>query len=162
MSRHSDINRPSLQAVHTDIGVFLADQLLDTMGFSDSSFSCNSPWSHVQGTTFQGRSTDGNKVLTLPLMWDGEPMSQGVHKQFPSAKLVHWVEDSPPLVDMLRLDVGVNVIIVDSVVNSGQSIKCVLHHFQSCLASTSLPQFFVLTAVMHSVAFTRLLKAIDA
>lgn len=155
-SRRSDITGPSLQSVHIEIGIFLADRLLDTVCREGNMFAHNREWSHVQGTTFQGLSTNGAEVMILPLMRGGEPMSRGLHRRFPSAQVVHWDDHRPLSNDELSLGATTDVIIVDSVINSGKSIRRVLQHLQTLTTWTNSPRVYVLTAVMQSVASTSL------
>lgn len=159
-SRRSDVSGPALQSVHQEIGRYLADHLVDH--FRHLLVQSQS-LPHVLGTTFEGVVTvDG--VLILPLMRGGEPMSRGVHQCFPGAKLEHYTDDISNE-GRLRLSKLVSkvhtIIIVDSVINQGESIRRCLYTLReiihSLAASNSqscclLPQLVVLSTVMQANA----------
>jgi hypothetical protein len=65
-SRRSDLRGPSLQAVHTQIGRFLAEKLLDSYGHFGALLEKDS-FSHVQGGSFEGVVASENAPI-LPLM----------------------------------------------------------------------------------------------
>jgi hypothetical protein len=131
-SRRSDFVGPQLQAVHEEIGRFLADRLLDTFGKLHGLVQ-EMDFPHVQGRTFRGLATattgstsSKSSIVILPLMRGGEPMSRGVHQRFPSAQLVHWYDNGNP--PPMSLEKTTDVLIVDSVVNQGRSVRRVLQY----------------------------------
>jgi uracil phosphoribosyltransferase len=159
-SRRSDISGPALQAVHQDIGRYLADQLVDHFRHL---LVQNQSYAHVLGTTFEGVATVEG-VLILPLMRGGEPMSRGVHQRFPGAKLEHYTDEMSKegrqrlanLVSKVQ-----TIIIVDSVINQGESIRRSLNTLQEIMVTLAtsnsqsgdlLPQVMVLTTVMQAKA----------
>ena len=91
-------------------------------------------------------------------MRGGEPMSRGVYQQFPSAKLIHYNDDdiksNSALTDVLGSSSIKDIIIVDSVINEGRSIRQVF----GTLRGKSRLQIYVLTAVMQHEASLKLPK----
>lgn len=155
-SRRSNVCGPALQDVHREIGVFLADKLLEEYGRFNSGVLQQVEYPHVQGTSFCGWTTDqgSRPILILPLMRGGEPMSRGVHQRFPSARLIHWDDES----DASSLALGASgddIIIVDSVVNEGNSVRRVIKHLLQNGAAPSC-RIHVLTAVMQKEASIKL------
>jgi uracil phosphoribosyltransferase len=169
-SRRSDLAGPALQEIHRRIGVLLSQRLLDEYG-GISGLVRPEQFTHVQGSCFLGLSTNINNVMILPLLRGGEPMSRGVYQCFPDAKLVHYVEGKDNFPRGL-LD-GVNtVLVVDSVINRGNSISHVLGELlgtcstpdtdtakDKASTSKSSLQVFVLTAVTQRNSSISLPKA---
>eukprot|EP00978_Attheya_sp_CCMP212_P016427 scaffold43013_cov52-Attheya_sp.AAC.3 len=159
-TRRSDLFGPALQEVHKEVGRFLAEQLLNEVLGHDLVKS--RPFSHVQGTTFDGIVTHANNMVIVPLMRGGEPMSRGVYEYFPGAQLIHYGNNDEKSHSLLRKAIDVNhphdkfyktVVLVDSVVNEGNSIRHTIDHIQS-LAQDKEEQLriVVLTAVMQKKA----------
>jgi uracil phosphoribosyltransferase len=132
----------------------LADRLLDTFGKLHGLVQ-EMDFPHVQGKTFCGLATatsgstsSKSSILILPLMRGGEPMSRGVHQRFPSAQLVHWYDNGNP--PPMSLEKTTDVLIVDSVVNQGRSVRSVLQYlFRQVNKSFRV---YVLTGVMQKDA----------
>ena len=147
---------PSLQAIHAQIGRFLAEKLLDSYGHFGALLDEGS-FSHVQGGSFQGNVTSEN-VLILPLMRGGEPMSRGVFQCFPRAKLIHYDDKdiaSSKTAESILVSTNIkDVIFVDSVVNQGRSIRRCL----APLEKNKRIRIHVLTAVIQQEASIKLPK----
>jgi uracil phosphoribosyltransferase len=165
-TRRSDIGGPMLQVVHTEVGRFLADRLMDA--FSERLVVQDS-FSHVQGNTFHGRVAAGASLLIVPLMRGGEPMSRGVYERFPCAKLFHFSSEQESREDLSHFftsDTTTDVIIVDSVINEGRSVRSILHCLQGLVSdacsetddasNNNRVRFYVLTAVMQKGASLQL------
>lgn len=155
-SRRSDLHGPALQDVHAQMGRFLAERLLDYAGPHTSLIDQDS-FPHVQGTSFQGVVTSEN-VLILPLMRGGEPMSRGVYQYFPRAKLFHYNDkddkSSSTLESVLTSSNIKDIIIVDSVINEGRSVRRSL----ASLGTNQCLRVYVLIAVMQKDASVNLPK----
>jgi len=153
-TRRSDLSGPPLQRVHREVGRFLADQLIDAYPFAGlvESQVCE----HVQaGKRFAGLVTS-RKVILLAMMRGGGPMAEGVYERFPDAAFVHYV-DGRDIRSCLRLNEGqgntaASVLIVDSVVNSGHSVRRVISELEQRASEQKPPaklSMFVLTGVMQ-------------
>lgn len=126
--RDASLRGPALQSAHESMGKLLADKLTDefgeTMGLVESVELC-----HVQGGSFKGMgSSCTSNIVILPLMRGGEPMARGVFSRFQSALFVHFYDEDQRN-DLLakafqHLDSTkpVNIVITDSVINTGSSI----------------------------------------
>ena len=88
--------------------------------------SCAVKITHVQGHEVDGVGIkDGNQITILAMMRGGEPMARGVYDVFPDANFIHYDPNTAtPLTDLLRRDH--TIIVVDSVINSGRSIRDIL------------------------------------
>jgi uracil phosphoribosyltransferase len=170
-SRRSDLSGPALQDVHQDMGRYLAERLLDEYGQRDMLVR-EASFTHVEGTTFHGLTTSGSsdtkhRIVIMALMRGGEPMARGVYKVFPSSQFVHYDDnedddsghdndDSSSTAFRSMLAVATHVMIVDSVVNEGKSIRRVLRHLlkiaSSSIAGSPRPHMYVLTGVMQMQA----------
>jgi uracil phosphoribosyltransferase len=162
-TRRSDLFGPALQEVHKEVGRFLAERLLDE---DFGQLVQPKPFSHVQGTTFDGIVTHDNMVI-VPLMRGGEPMSRGVYEYFPCAQLIHYGNDDEKSHSLMRKALDVShphnkffktVVLVDSVVNEGNSIRLTIDHIQSLAQDEEQLRIVVLTAVMQKNASIRLPK----
>ncbi|KAL3918042.1 MAG: hypothetical protein SGILL_004430, partial [Bacillariaceae sp.] len=159
-SRRSDLSGPALQAVHVEAGKYLADRWMD---IDPETLLELDTFGHVQGNRFHGEVTS-SKVLIVPLMRGGEPLARGVFDRFPHASMVHCFEDDQgKLVDnrllkSLSTHTINHVVIVDSVINEGHSIRRVLDNVRG--AAVDAPEFkiSVLTLVMQEAASLLLVK----
>jgi uracil phosphoribosyltransferase len=163
--RRADLHGPDLQRAHEEVGKFLADKMMDNFG-QTMGLVCNAKFSHVQGNDFIGKAPAKSNLLILPLMRGGEPMARGVYSRFPDAIFVHFDDDDAQrnglFADALKhLDstTPVNIIVVDSVINSGQSIERAVVCIRQ-LAEMANPSLeivvFVLAGVIQQEAADRL------
>ncbi|KAL7581094.1 hypothetical protein ACA910_005897 [Epithemia clementina (nom. ined.)] len=156
-SRRADLAGPALQSVHEKIGAFVAERLLDEFG---ASLVQEQDFPHVQGNRFSGFASCNSEILILALMRGGEPMARGVYSQFPAARFFHYDDDMAEKGKNAlskQLSCVSNVIIVDSVINEGNSIRRVLGQLESLVIPPSAkPRYFVLTAVMQACAAAKL------
>lgn len=96
---------------------------------------------HVQGGEVDGMCVrGGHQVIILAMMRGGDPMARGVFDVFPRATYVHYVDKQTALPDL-----GDRVVVVvDSVINSGRSIRAVLNRLKG-----KCRRVFVLAGVTH-------------
>lgn len=116
LMRDAAIAGPRLREEHHRVGSYLATEFLaDIVGIE------NYPILHVQGHTTTGyRLLHEKQTLIVALMRGGEPMAFGVNEVFPQAKFLH--AKMPDDIEEHRLKGILNIFLVDSVVNTGQSI----------------------------------------
>ncbi|MCJ1333997.1 hypothetical protein MMC10_010704 [Thelotrema lepadinum] len=114
--RDSSVAGPALRRAHHRAGEYLATDLLTNMlGIEEYHIQ------HVQDRTTMGhRLLHEQETLIIALMRGGEPMAIGVNEVFPLAMLLH--AHSPGDIKPHHLDGKINVILVDSVVNTGKSV----------------------------------------
>ncbi|QKX58198.1 uncharacterized protein TRUGW13939_05319 [Talaromyces rugulosus] len=107
---------PQLRTVHQRVGAYLATEYLtEVIGLEKYTIQ------HVQGYPTDGhRLLDESRTLIVALMRGGEPMALGINDVFPLAMFLHAriSED----IKEHHLEGIVNVILVDSVVNTGKSV----------------------------------------
>ncbi|KAI1404330.1 uracil phosphoribosyltransferase-domain-containing protein [Hypoxylon fuscum] len=130
--RNAEIAGPDLRKAHQDVGWYLATEFLaEVVGVEEYSIQ------HVQGSTTSGyRLQHEQKTLIVPLMRGGEAMAFGVNQAFPLARFLHASRPSDITLHHLR---GMrNVILVDSVVNSGGSIIQFAQHVRELRPMTHI------------------------
>lgn len=167
-TRRADLHGPDLQRAHKEAGKFLADKVLDEYG-KTMGLLIDDTFMHVQGGKFSGKAAAASNVLVLPLMRGGDPMARGVYSRFPSARFVHFYDDKDDVpgcndhfAEILKQTdsrATVNIIVVDSVINSGKSIEraiqCIDQLVKSNNPSLNLV-IFVLAGVIQKEAAERL------
>lgn len=114
--RDAAVAGPDLREAHRRVGWYLASEfLIDVVGLEQCQIR------HVQGRLAEGYQLFHEQQTTIvALMRGGEPMAFGVNDAFPLAMFVHAsaANDLQPH----HLEGQVTVILVDSVVNTGQTI----------------------------------------
>jgi uracil phosphoribosyltransferase len=146
-TRRADLSGPALQAVHVEVGKYLADRAMD----ESPGMVLKQDFSHVQGGLFPGHESDSNLVI-LALMRGGEPMARGVYERFPRAQFVHYWDDTTSLL-FERETLAAHIVIVDSVINKGNTIRKVLGQLEE-----EKGKIYVMTGVMHTTAAIELPK----
>ena len=107
---------PTLRKAHSRIGWYLATEFLsDMIGIEEYAIP------HVQGHTTSGYCLFHERQTSIvALMRGGEPMALGINEAFPLAMFVH-ASDSRDIM-LHHLQGQVNILLVDSVVNSGATV----------------------------------------
>jgi len=116
-ARDARVAGPALRKAHGRIGRYLAiEYLTDVIGLVEISIT------HVLGKPTSGFQFRGEKQTTIvALMRGGNPMALGVGDVLPLAMYVH--AKSPEDIDHLHLEGQQTVVLVDSVVNLGTTVK---------------------------------------
>ncbi|KAF2249736.1 uracil phosphoribosyltransferase [Trematosphaeria pertusa] len=111
-----------LRKAHERVGFYLATELLAyVLGVEQQ------PIPHVQGKIADGyRLRAESQTLIVPLMRGGEPMAFGVSAAMKTASFVHAKE--PEDLEAEHMIGKRNIILVDSVVNSGKSVVEFVRH----------------------------------
>ncbi|KAK5263509.1 hypothetical protein LTR96_011093 [Exophiala xenobiotica] len=125
--RDAGISGPRLREAHRRTGWYLANSALpDVVGVEEFRIP------HVQGHHTTGyRLADEQRTLIVALMRGGEAMGFGVNDAFPLASFLHAKRPEDITAGHLK-DVS-TVVLVDSVVNSGQTMVDFLqrvHHLE--------------------------------
>lgn len=167
--RDASLQGPHLQKIHEQAGMLLADRVIDEHGLQMNLVEAVE-FSHVQGSTYDGLCTSSSRnILILPLMRGGEPMARGIYSKFASAQFIHFYDQETEIdkrnnqfkksigkMDMKR---PVCIFIVDSVINTGRSIKRTIMYIQK-VANEISPNMklalFVVSGVMQEVAANEL------
>ena len=125
--RDAGVAGPALRAAHSNVGWYLATELVtrtDMIGLEEYSIL------HVQGHQTNGHRLRYEKqTAIIALMRGGEPMAFGINSAFPLAMLVHATK--PSEIKTHHLQKRHNVLLVDSVVNSGKSVVEFIEHIRS-------------------------------
>ena len=124
-TRDAGVSGPALRTAHRNVGWYLATEFVtEIIGLEEH----NIP--HVQGHQTNGhRLRHEQQTAIIALMRGGEPMAFGVSSAFPLAMFVHATEPSDIKTHHLRK--RHNVLLVDSVVNSGKSVVEFIEHIRS-------------------------------
>ncbi|KAF9636600.1 putative uracil phosphoribosyltransferase protein [Lasiodiplodia theobromae] len=114
--RNSAISGPTLQEAHRRAGAYLATEFVASIiGLEEY----DTP--HVMGHQSTGYRLQHEKRTTIvALMRGGEPMAMGVNDVFPLAMFVH--ANGPEEVNSHHVEGQSQVLLVDSVINTGESI----------------------------------------
>ncbi|KAL4812796.1 uracil phosphoribosyltransferase-domain-containing protein [Aspergillus spinulosporus] len=122
--RDDSIRGPPLQKAHENAGRYLAtNYLVELIGTEELTMR------HPQGNSIAGyQLLDEERTLIVPLMRGGQPMASGIFRVFPKARC-HEARE-PKDVGKEYLEGIVNVILVDSVINSGESMAQFVQHIQ--------------------------------
>ncbi|CBX98538.1 hypothetical protein IAQ61_007831 [Plenodomus lingam] len=118
--RDAAVQGPSLRKAHQRTGWYLAHELVSRIiGLQPC------PISHVLGRPTSGfQLANEHQTTIVSLMRGGDPMALGVNEAFPRASYVHV--KVPEDLQSHHLDGQAQVILVDSVVNTGKSvIECI-------------------------------------
>ena len=125
--RDAGVAGPALRAAHSNVGWYLATELVtrtDMIGLEEYAIL------HVQGHQVNGhRLRHEKQTAIIALMRGGEPMAFGINSAFPLAMLVHATK--PSEIKIHHLQKRHNVLLVDSVVNSGKSVVEFIEHIRS-------------------------------
>lgn len=114
--RDAAISGPALRDAHSQVGWYLAAEFCTQILGVETL-----PITHVQGHQTDGfRVFHERKTLIVPLMRGGEPMALGVSKALPLAMFLH--ANTPDDIQLKHLQNHETIFLVDSVVNTGQSI----------------------------------------
>ncbi|KAI8962046.1 uracil phosphoribosyltransferase-domain-containing protein [Daldinia sp. FL1419] len=123
--RNAMVAGHSLREAHQNSGYYLAIEFLpELLGVEEYSMD------HVQGNrTIGHRLRHEKNTLIIPLMRGGEAMAFGVSRAFPLARFVHASHTDD--IKMEHLHDIYNIILVDSVVNSGSTIVEFARHIRA-------------------------------
>lgn len=124
-TRDAQVAGPALRTAHGHVGWYLATEFVtDIIGLEEYTIP------HVQGHQTNGhRLRYEQQTAIIALMRGGESMAFGVSRAFPLAMFVHATE--PSNVKIHHLQKRHNVLLVDSVVNSGKSVVEFIQHIRS-------------------------------
>jgi uracil phosphoribosyltransferase/phosphoserine phosphatase len=123
--RDAMVAGPALRKAHGEVGSYLAIEFLTGMiGLEEYTIP------HVQGHPTSGfRLRHEQQTTIVALMRGGEPMALGVNSVFRLAMFVHATQPSD--IKPHHLHKQRNVLLVDSVVNSGKSVAEFIQHVRS-------------------------------
>ncbi|EED18669.1 conserved hypothetical protein [Talaromyces stipitatus ATCC 10500] len=118
-------NGPILCKAHRRVGSYLATEFVSSViGVEKSTIP------HVQGYSTDGyRLFREDQTLIVSLMRGGDPMARGVWDVFPCAMYLH--AKNPTDIKCDHLDGQINILLVDSVVNTGKSIAEFVQHIRN-------------------------------
>ena len=127
--RDAAVAGPDLREAHRRVGWYLANEFLgDVVGLEKRLIQ------HVQGRPSEGYQLFHEKQTTIvALMRGGEPMAYGVNDAFPLAMFVH-AKDADDL-KLHHLEGQLTVILVDSVINTGETVVAFVKHVRKLHAT---------------------------
>ncbi|KAH8705191.1 uracil phosphoribosyltransferase-domain-containing protein [Talaromyces proteolyticus] len=128
-TRDASVAGPLLRKTHQRIGEYLAIHYLpDVIGLEKY------PTQHVQGRTVDGyRLLDEAQTLIVAMMRGGEPMALGVNEIYPLAMFLH--AKSANDIKISHIEGMVNIVLVDSVINTGKSMMAFVRHIRKLHAT---------------------------
>lgn len=127
--RDATVAGPVLREAHRRVGWYLATEFLaDMIGVEEY------PIPHVQGHHTSGyRLFHEQQTSIVALMRGGEAMALGVNDAFPLAMFVH--ASRPDDIMPHHLERQLNLVLVDSVVNSGKTVVQFVQHVRNLHAT---------------------------
>lgn len=148
-TRDAAVAGPDLRRAHHRVGFYLATEYVsEILGLETHEIH------HVQGNMVDGhRLMDGSKTAIVALMRGGEPMAFGVSEAFPEAMFTH-AKDPQDLNDQ-NLSRIKTLVLVDSVINSGKSVKEFVERVRNIDAGIRI---VVVAGVVQKKAITGILK----
>jgi uracil phosphoribosyltransferase/phosphoserine phosphatase/adenylate kinase len=131
--RDAAISGPALRDAHSQVGWYLATEFCtEILGVETCRIT------HVQGHQADGfRIFHEKETLIVPLMRGGEPMALGVSRALPLAMFLH--AKIPDEIELKHLHDRETIFLVDSVVNTGQSILEFVQHIRNLSTSIRFP-----------------------
>lgn len=122
--RNASIAGPDLREAHFRVGQYLATQLItEAVGLEEYTIP------HVQGLTTVGHQLKAeNRMLIVAMMRGGELMARGVQKTFPLS--VFAFAEHPHEIAQRDVAEMANILLVDSVVNTGKSMIEFVRHIR--------------------------------
>jgi uracil phosphoribosyltransferase len=152
--RDAAISGPALRDAHSQVGWYLATEFCtEILGVETCRIT------HVQGHQADGfRIFHEKETLIVPLMRGGEPMALGVSRALPLAMFLH--AKIPDEIELKHLHDRETIFLVDSVVNTGQSILEFVQHIRNL--STSI-RIIVIAGVIQakSVSTSRIAQELS-
>ncbi|KAJ9302282.1 hypothetical protein DTO271G3_1148 [Paecilomyces variotii] len=141
--RDANIRGPALREAHSKAGSYLAWRFLaDLIGLEEVTIR------HVQGNNTIGHRLRGEeKTLVVALMRGGESMALGINEVFPKAQFLHAKE--PKDIKRQHLEDNVTVILVDSVINNGNTV---VKFVESIRAMHAMIRIIVVAGVVQDKA----------
>lgn len=118
-SRRTDINSIELCKVHFEMGKYLAYQMLDDFEL------CEIEIPHVQGLRKGQAIANGNQIVIIAMMRSGLYAAEGVRSVFSDSMLIADSHEFQTICQKYDFK-NKTVIIIDAVVNSGNTIRKVL------------------------------------
>ncbi|GMF81962.1 unnamed protein product [Aspergillus oryzae] len=114
--RNAAISGPDQRKAHSNVGAFLATKhLSEVIGLEEYTIP------HVQAHKTTGYRLHGEaKTLIVAVMRAGEAMALDISDVFPKAMFLH--ASKPDDIKQNHLEQSITVILVDSVINSGETI----------------------------------------
>lgn len=123
-TRDATVSGPALRKAHRKVGLYLATEFLsDLLGVQEIQIR------HVQGGSTNGYClVDESSTTIIAVMRGGEPMAFGVSDAFPQSVFLH--AHKPEDIELQQLKRQSTVILVDSVVNNGETMADFVQHLR--------------------------------
>ncbi|CAI7655950.1 unnamed protein product [Penicillium viridicatum] len=143
--RNASVSGPALREAHRRVGYYLAVEFCtEIIGFEGY------PIPHVQGFQTDGyRLLNEKETLIVPLMRGGEAMAVGVNDAFPLCTFHH--AEIPNDIQPETLKNMATIILVDSVVNTGNLLLAFVQHIRRLNATIRI---VVVAGVIHPPAIS--------
>ncbi|KAF6803638.1 uracil phosphoribosyltransferase [Colletotrichum sojae] len=146
-TRDAAVAGPDLRRAHHRVGFYLATEYVsEVLGLETHDIR------HVQGHMVDGHQLmNESKTAIVALMRGGEPMAFGISEAFPKAMFIH--SKLPEDLDVDEKLKGIRtVLLVDSVINSGKSVKEYVDYVRGLDADIRI---VVVAGVVQKKAITR-------
>lgn len=140
-SRRADLNPGQLSKVHIKLGELISYKILQTIDLEDIEIQ------HVQGIRKGIGIAFSEKILIIAQMRSGLFVAEGIKEIFDGKYRFEMMETENDLRKIMhKYGQEYNVIIADSVINTGKTMKNILDH----LVQKKYKRIFVATLVINS------------
>ncbi|KAL1876452.1 hypothetical protein Daus18300_002696 [Diaporthe australafricana] len=144
--RNAYVDGPALREAHRKAGWWLAIQHISEMIGCEKTGRANIQQRWTEGYRLLGEE----QTVIVALMRGSEPMALGVSEAFPAALLVH--ANAPQDLDDRHLTQKRTILLVDSVVNSGETVNDFVEHVRRIDKTVRI---VVIASVIENKVFDR-------
>lgn len=140
-SRRADLTPGQLSKVHMKLGELVSHKILQTIDLEDIEIQ------HVQGIRKGTGIASSEKILIIAQMRSGLFVAEGIKEIFDGRYKFEMMDDENDLQQiMTKYDQEYNVIVADSVINTGITMQSIL----DILIQRQYKRIFIVALVMNS------------
>lgn len=140
-SRRADLTPGQLSKVHMKLGELISHKILQTIDLEDIEIQ------HVQGIRKGTGIASSEKILIIAQMRSGLFVAEGIKEIFDGRYKFEMMDDENDLQQiMTKYDQEYNVIVADSVINTGITMQSIL----DILIQRQYKRIFIVALVMNS------------
>jgi len=142
-SRRADLTPGQLSKVHVKLGELISYKILQTINLEDIEIQ------HVQGIRKGIGIASSENILLIAQMRSGLFVSEGIKEIFDGRCIFEMIETENDLPEIMqKYGPEYNIIVVDSVINTGKTMKKILDH----LVQKGYKRIFAVSLVINSNA----------
>ena len=140
-SRKIETSSLELYDLHVKMGIYLGNKILEEFDLKEIQIN------HVQGIKTGFNLDNPNNITIIAMLRAGYPAAHGIRQIFPESSFIMADKDFDPLKEDPAI-ADKTVIVVDSVINTGKSIRSILNK----LIELRCKHLIIATLLMQSEA----------